>query len=746
MLDNAFFRSVITIFVLIIISGSGRADVRLPKVIGDHMVLQRDKPLRIWGWADPEEKVTVSMGDHAASAVADAAGGWSVHLPAMSAGGPFKLVVQGKNKIELEDILVGEVWVCSGQSNMQWPMSATHRAGQDIPKANHPKIRLFSVPAVSNGRPQQDIKAQWTACTPAAVRDFSAVAYYFGKELHEDLNVPVGLINSSWGGTAIEPWTPPIGFKMNPFLKVELGQIERAKETYRKDMRKHVEAIDAWLKVSPQWIAKARKAADGDEDLPEMPKLEQPAHPLSGSSQPSAIYNSMIHPLVPFAIRGAIWYQGESNNGQGMMYHEKMKALVNGWRTVWGQGDFPFLFVQIAPFSGYSDGAIEGIWEAQLASLSIPNTGMAVTTDLVSNIRDIHPNNKADVAHRLVLWAKAKTYGQKDLIHSGPLFKSSSREGNTIRVRFDHVGGGLTTRDGKEPNSFLIGTSAGFMPAQARIDGDSVVVWNDAVPKPEAVRFGWSKTTNPNLMNKEGLPASPFRTDCGQFAFSIGSRFIDRKLVEISAGPHKGTIRYTLDGSMPDEKSETYSGPITLKDTATVSARLFGDDGRASIVASAKYSRIEPVIWEGKKLIEGVRYRLYEGDWTALPDYEKLNPVEEGELDAMSLAPAGTRFTYGMRFNAFLDVPQDGEYTFYLTSDDGSKLLIDGKAIVDNDGIHPPTELRGEKVRLTRGKHSLEINYFQRGGQAVVALAWDGPDLPKQPVPSSKLLRTEISR
>ena len=424
-------------------------DLRLPKVIGSHMVLQRDVPPVIWGWGAKGQKVTVALGDdNKATAKVNEANSWRVTLKAMKADGKaHKLVVtqktdEGEQKIELADILIGDVWVGSGQSNMEWSLSRTETAGPAIQGANHPKIRLFHVPKVQSGVPARDVNAAWRVCTPQTVPGFSAALYFFGKRLHKDLDVPMGLINSSWGGSAIEPWT----------------------------------------------------IADG---------------------RGGGMYNGMIAPLVSFPIRGAIWYQGETNviHRNGFAYFHKTKALIEGWRKAWGT-DFPFYFVQIAPWAGghYAPGWLPLLWEAQVASLKIPKTGMAVTTDIVHNIGDIHPRNKRDVGKRLALWALAKTYG-KDLVYSGPLYKSMKVEGKKIRLSFAHTGGGLKSRDGKPLNEFQIaGADGKFVPAKATVDGKTVVVESDKVASPTQVLFGWHKTANPNLVNKEGLPASPFRT------------------------------------------------------------------------------------------------------------------------------------------------------------------------------------------------------------------------------------------
>jgi len=422
------------------------ADVRLPKVIGDHMVLQRDRPLPIWGWADPGEEVTVKLDEAAAAAKADAQGNWKVALPAVAADGKaHRMTVSGTNKIELADILVGEVWIGSGQSNMEMGISACDKAKEQIAAADYPNIRLLMIPKTNVPQPAKDVKAEWLVCSPKTVAaggwgGFSAALYYFGQRLHKDLDVPVGLIDSSWGGSPIEPWT------------------------------------------------------------------------VSGEKG-GGMYNGMIAPLKPFAIRGTIWYQGEANVGNGLKYADKMKALIAGWRQVWGY-DFPFYFVQIAPWSGYHPGSLPPLWEGQAASLKIPGTGMAVPTDLVDNIKDIHPRQKFEVGNRLALWALAKDYGKKDLVYSGPLYKSLKVEGGTIRLSFAHVGGGLKSRDGKPLAEFEIAAADGkFVPAEATIDGQTVVVQAKQVAAPSQVRFGWRNVANPNLANKEGLPASPFQTN-----------------------------------------------------------------------------------------------------------------------------------------------------------------------------------------------------------------------------------------
>lgn len=490
------------------------AEVKLPRVFGNNMVLQRDMPVPIWGWAAADEEISITLSKqngeaeavHTETAKADEKGNWQVKLPATSAGGPYTLNVVGNNTVELSNILFGEVWVCSGQSNMAWSVNTSNNRDAEIAAADYPNIRLFHIPKESSGLPAPDVNAQWRPTTPDSVRHFSAVAYFFGRHIHKELDVPIGLINTSWGGTRIEAWTAPEGFNAVPALSAISEEIRDINKNYRMRLPEKIEEIE-------DWIAAAREALENDSIIFEMPNN---FHPLTPQGRPTALYNNMIYPIVPYAIRGALWYQGESNMREGMVYHEKMKALIHGWREIWGQGDFPFYFVQLAPWGGYDRNDpthLPKIWEAQTATLTVPNTGMVVTTD-IGNVRDIHPRNKQDVGLRLALWALAKTYDKDDLVYSGPLYKSMAVEGNKIRISFEHVGSGLVSRDGEALSWFQIaGEDKEFVDAVAEIDGGTVVISSDSVELPVAVRLGWHQTAEPNLMNKEGLPVSPFRTD-----------------------------------------------------------------------------------------------------------------------------------------------------------------------------------------------------------------------------------------
>ncbi len=489
---------------------TGSAAVRLPGLFSDHMVLQREKPLVIWGWADPGEKLAIELGGQKAETAADASGHWKVILPPMKPGGPLKMTVSGKNRLVIEDILIGEVWLCSGQSNMEWILKNTDNAEEAIRAADVPEIRLLTVQRKASPQPLPDIKGSWVACTPETAAGFSAVGYYFGRKIYGELKVPIGLINSSWGGTFIECWIPAGGFELGFGLEKSVQQIQQAEQDFRR-------LLPAALNEIENWAAGARKALKQNRPIPLLP--EWPRHPIYNEGfpdKPTALYNGMIHPLVPFPIRGALWYQGEANalSKDGRIYYEKMKALIGGWRKAWGLGDFPFYFVEIAPLdAAYEGDELPKLWDAQRASLSIPNTGMAVTTD-IANLKDIHPRNKKDVGNRLALWALAKDYGRSDLVFSGPLFKSMDIKDGRAVISFDHAGKGLVVSGGGDLTWWEIaGEDRVFKKAQAHIEGDRVIVWSDEVPSPVAVRYGWHRDAQPNLINSAGLPASPFRTD-----------------------------------------------------------------------------------------------------------------------------------------------------------------------------------------------------------------------------------------
>lgn len=407
----------------------------------------------------------------------------------------------------MNDILVGEVWLCSGQSNMEWGLGSAETGSQEIPQADFPKIRLFKINSSPNSYPVSNVNDNWRVCGPDTVSDFTAVGYFFGKHLHKELNVPVGLVQAAWGGTRIEPWTPRVGFEGQEALADIVKRIDEAEVSYRNQLPGKMKEIEAW-------IENTKRALIDNRRIPATP--DWPRHPIYSEghpAEPTCLYNSRIYPIVPFAMRGAIWYQGESNVGEAMLYYEKMKALISGWRNVWNDESMSFYFVQLAPFRHYGVDDLPRIWQAQTESLKIPNTGMAVISD-IGNIEDIHPRNKRDVGKRLALWALAKDYGRNDTVFSGPIYKSMRIVVDKIEISFDYVGDGLATRDGKEPDWFEIaGEDKQFHPAKAQIAGNRIIVSSDKVASPTAVRFAWGNIAEPNLMNKNGLPASSFRTD-----------------------------------------------------------------------------------------------------------------------------------------------------------------------------------------------------------------------------------------
>lgn len=497
---------IIAVFAVSCTSESTLADVRLPHVFSDHMVLQREKEIKVWGWASPKEKVNVTLGGQSAKTAADSNGMWKVNLPAMKAGGPYEMIVKGRNTLTVADILVGEVWICSGQSNMEFELKHARDAQQEIKDADYPEMRLLHVPRTPAALPLNDIRARWFVCSPtnSEVGDFSAVGYFFGREIQKKLKVPVGMITAAQGATQIEIWTPPEGLADVPALKDSIPGIEVAATAARKKLAENLDKLETALPVAKHAMEKG---------LAFPPELSM-GNPMPADSGP-VLYYGMISPLVPFGIRGALWYQGESNCGDGMRYLDKKKALIGGWRKVWQEGDFPFYFVQITP--NRYEGRLPFLLEAQAASMSITNTGMAQATDTCDpsdNYGGGHPRNKQEIGRRLALWALAKDYGYTNTVYSGPMFKQVTAEGNKLRICFDHVGSGLVTKDNKDPDMFEVaGADGNFVEARARIDGDTVLIGSDKIAQPVAMRFAWKDLAQPNLMNKEGLPVSVFRAE-----------------------------------------------------------------------------------------------------------------------------------------------------------------------------------------------------------------------------------------
>ena len=493
---------------------ASQAEIRLPGFFGDHMVIQQNMPIKIWGWAAPGERVEVKLGTLAGVATTAADGTWRLELPALVADKrPLTLQVTGDQSTEvltLQDVLLGEVWLCSGQSNMEWSVQRCGNAEAEIAAGNHPLIRHLKVPRRPAAIPLDDLQADWQVCSPETVGDFSATGYYTAVRLARELDVPIGLVNSSWGGTRIEPWTCLTG----------LSQVTELQELYQATLRRtpgtgpHQELLREHITRLEDWLSEARAGLQEGQPISASPDFPTPLRPLTGSGDATALYNGMIHPLVGWPIRGVLWYQGEANRRDGMTYFEKKRALIQGWRTLWGQGELPFFFVQIAPFQYQQDNPeiLAEFWEAQAATLRIPGTGMVVTND-IATLNDIHPPNKQDVGQRLAGLALQQVYGRTELASRSPsLQKLEIREGK-LKVTLTHTAGGLKTRDGLSPTHFeIVGKgSRGFQPATATIEGDSVLLQSEDVANPVAMRFAWNKLAQPNLTGGSGLPVGAFR-------------------------------------------------------------------------------------------------------------------------------------------------------------------------------------------------------------------------------------------
>ena len=486
-------------------------EVRLPSIFGNHMVLQREQANPIWGWADAHESITIHIEDQRVQTQAAADGGWKATLNPLPVGGPYSMRIEGKNTLLLENIMVGEVWICSGQSNMQWSINASNDPDLERLTAHYPNIRLVTVPQVGTQEPQSDFEGQWQPCSPETVGNFSAVGYFFGRQLHQTLNIPIGLINNAWGGSAAEAWVRrdllEADARYGPLL--ERWKKPESDEALLKAMSDYEAALETWESA-------ATTARGLGKDIPNRPR--RPNNALTGNHRPGNIYNGVLRPTIGYGIRGAIWYQGESNAGRAYQYRDLFPLMIQNWRDVWGQGDFPFYWVQLANFRMEKDQPSDSDWaelrEAQTMTMSrLPNTGEAVIIDL-GEAQDIHPKNKEDVGKRLARWALAREYGF-GLVHQSPIYASMERQGSKIILSFDHVGGGLDLFDVQKPVGFTIaGADQQFQHAEGKIlNQHQIEVWSESVAQPVAVRYAWADNPVCNVQNKEGLPLTPFRTD-----------------------------------------------------------------------------------------------------------------------------------------------------------------------------------------------------------------------------------------
>lgn len=506
MLKNKYLYIVI---LIVLVSIDSFSKVKPASLFTNNLVLQRNKIINVWGKADVGEKVTVTFDNQSKHTVADANKYWKIELDPMSAGGPYEMKIKGENEILLKNILIGEVWVCSGQSNMGLAVKNAANGEEEIANANYPMIRLFDVKRMVSDTEQFYCSGSWAECSPKSVGGFSAAAYYFGRELYKELNVPIGLIESAYGGTEAECWMEKKILKSdNDFVSI-LNKWDKKMEKYPADLAKFNENSAALLK---NWYVDSANAVAKGMAPPRKPG---PPEAPGSRNTPCGLFNAMIVPLIPYTIQGVIWYQGEANVKNAFQYRRLFPALIQNWRDRWGQGEFPFYFVQLPNLYREPEPTKSGwpeLRESQMLSLSVPNTGMAVTID-IGDPTNLHPKNKQDVGHRLALIAESKVYG-KDINYSGPIYKNCMIEGKNLHLTFDQVGEGLLCKGSDKLIGFEVLSPDGkILPAEARIAGNDVVVWNDSIPNPVSARYAWGDDPKCNLYNNALLPASPFRTD-----------------------------------------------------------------------------------------------------------------------------------------------------------------------------------------------------------------------------------------
>ena len=548
-------------FLLIILlysmfnSNIAKADVKLPSMLSNNMVLQQNTLIKFWGWADKHEniKIKASWLNKEMNTTADEDGKWLVYITTTNAGGPYTIDIEGKNKIKLTNVLLGEVWVCSGQSNMEFTINAMGgwkkypKEMEEIVHNDYSTIRLCQIEKETSDIPMEDCNVHWMIADTATLNYFSAVAWFFGKELSDKLKVPIALISSNWGGTPAEAWTEHSFLSNDKLLSSYLSKIS------------------------------------DNENSP---------------NKHSVLYNAMINPIINYTIKGGIWYQGEANVKEAGLYNHLFPAMIKSWRKAWNIGDFPFYYVQLAPFD-YDNGNKTSAYlrEAQLKTLSLPNTGMAVTLD-IGNVKDIHPKNKQDVGKRLSLWALNKTYRQQDVkVYSGPLFKKMKIENNKIRLYFDNAASGLMAKNHGLWGFEIAGKDLIFEQANAVIEGSEIVVANKTIGKPVAVRYAFTDTASATLFNKEGLPASSFRTDQSAFLYKeirfekITDTISGEFFVKITGNNEKTTIRYTIDEIEPGIKSNIYVNPIPLQKSMTIKAKAFEGNTPAVNMASLSFNK-----------------------------------------------------------------------------------------------------------------------------------------------------------
>lgn len=555
-------RALQFLFAFAILS-SARANVTMPSIFGDHMVLQKEMKIPVWGWANPGEDVTVTFAGQRAATTADDQGNWRVDLDKTPANAsPQTLTVTGRNTIAFHDVLIGDVWLAAGQSNMEMGLSEVHNAAQVLPTVNDPMLRFFNVETSDTAiEPRKNVPGTWRIATLDNANRFSGAAYFFIHEIRKDRNIPIGLLRTGHGGTGAQTWLSVEAIKNNVTADPEfqswldthaqllkdyparLAVYTPLRLQFQKDhdqWRKNVFESPEFTAQRAAWEVAAQKAREEDKNLPPrpvppVPEPKEPDRPEGDRNKLANVYNAKLFPMIPYAIKGAIWYQGESNSNNAKQYRVLFPLMIKDWREKWGEGDFPFIYVQLPNLGTLPTdpdqklekwvGDFVGVREAQAMTLALPNTGMAVAIDL-GDPRNVHPKDKMDVGYRLSLVARKVAYGE-DIVYTGPTFESMKVEGNKVRITFDNVGTGLVigtapwTPSGKIPplatelRCFTIaGADKKWAWAKATIEGnDQVVVSSDTVPNPVAVRYDWFNSPNGNLYNREKLPAAPFRTD-----------------------------------------------------------------------------------------------------------------------------------------------------------------------------------------------------------------------------------------
>lgn len=649
-------------YILIVFLFSGclfGEDIKLPAIIDDNMVLQQQFETPIWGWAKPGTKILIQpeWTKKKYKVKTNNEGRWIIEIKTPKAGGPYHIKI---NEITLKNVMIGEVWLCSGQSNMQWTLSNSKNAEYEIEHTKYPDIRLFYVARQFADNPKIDCYGKWSECNPKSAKTFSAVAYFFGRQLYNELNLPIGLIHSSWGGTPAEAWT-------------------------RREVLKSDSDLQVYLERFQDKIENAKPG--------QLPR---------DKNSPSSLYNAMIAPLIPYGIKGAIWYQGEANRKEARLYEKVFPAMIKNWRDDWGQGQFPFYFVQIAPFDYETPIVGAALRDAQRKTMALPNTGMAVTLD-IGNPDNIHPKNKQDVGKRLALWALAKDYGQENMVFSGPLYKSKEVENNKIRIHFDYVDGGLVKKGEKLNNFEIAGTNLDFHNAQAKIDGNSIVVFAEQVEKPAHVRYAFHNVVEPHLFNKAGLPASSFRTDDSPIiteSVNITGKYDkNTKKFKVVMKGNNNKIFYTINGENPDKKSVQYKDTLEFDNTVHLKARLYKNGLPSVDIAECKllyHKGLEKELTLQNKyhpdysangeftLIDGLvgSDNFRDGRWQGFQYDNLIATIDLGHEKTVN--KISTRFLQA--WNSWIFFPKN---VIYKISTDGKQFQKIGQVVNDIPTSHP---------------------------------------------------------